>query len=521
MSPASSAAPPPSPASSTRPDCDVAVVGAGPTGLTLAILLAQQGRSVTILERWPEPYPLPRAVHYDHEVGRILQSCGIGDGLRAISEPTDVYEWRNAAGTTLLRFGTRGDGPSGWPSSSMFGQPQFERLLGDRADSLDRIEVRRNVDVVGVADHGDRVTLTAADGSSISASFVVGCDGANSTVRSLTGLPVHDLGFFHDWLVVDLVLHEPRVFVPTNLQVCDPARPTTAVSGGPGRRRWEFMRLPDEPRDELETEARAWELLAPWDVHPDNARLERHAVYTFQARYAEQWRVGRVLLAGDAAHQMPPFAGQGMCAGIRDAANLAWKLDLVLGGLAPDELLDTYQMERLPHVRGVIDLSMALGKVICVPDPIEAAARDEAMAAMVSDEPTPVPDLPGPEHGLVHPSAPFAGHLFVQGVDGGRPSDDVHGVGWRLITIEAPAELDPLLDGTGLAGWFESIGGRMVGVDTDDPVFARWFAAHDAAWALQRPDFRLYGACATAADAVALLADLRTHLARPTTRDER
>ena len=229
---------------SDRPDRDVAVVGAGPTGLTLAILLAQRGRSVTILERWPEPYPLPRAVHFDHEVGRILQSCGIGAGLRAISEPTDVYEWRNAAGTTLLRFGTRGDAPSGWPSSSMFCQPQFERLLGERADSLASIELRRGVEVVGVEDRGDRVVLTAADGSALSASYVIGCDGANSTVRSLTGLPVHDLGFFYDWLVVDVVLHEPRVFVPTNLQVCDPARPTTAVSGGPGRRRWEFMRLP-------------------------------------------------------------------------------------------------------------------------------------------------------------------------------------------------------------------------------------------------------------------------------------
>ncbi len=128
--------------------------------------------------------------------------------------------------------------------------------------------------------------MHAADGATFQAAYVVGCDGANSTVRRATGLPVCDLGFFYDWLIVDVVLDEPRVFDPINVQVCDPARPTTAVSGGPGRRRWEFMRLPHESRDELDDEARAWQLLAPWDVHPGNARLERHAVYTFNARYA-------------------------------------------------------------------------------------------------------------------------------------------------------------------------------------------------------------------------------------------
>src|SRR5262249_33963339 len=153
-------------------------------------------------------------------------------------------------------------------------------------------------------------------------------------------------------------------------------RPTTLVSGGPGRRRWEFMRLPGEDVDELNRVDTAWRLLAPWGVHPDNAELERHTVYRFQARWVDTWRKGRVLLAGDAAHQMPPFAGQGMCSGIRDASNLAWKLDLVLAERAPAALLDTYPSERIPHVAAVIDFSMALGKVICIADAAEAAARD-------------------------------------------------------------------------------------------------------------------------------------------------
>src|SRR5262249_42587209 len=210
------------------------------------------------------------------------------------------------------------------------------------------LTIRRGVEVVGIESTDEAVVVRGADGSDVRARYVVGCDGANSTIRALAHLPVHDLGFFYDWLIVDVVLDEPRVFDPLNVQICDPARPTTAVSGGPGRRRWEFMRLPHESLDDLNDEKRAWELLEPWDVHPGNAQLERHAVYTFNARYAQQWRAGRVLLAGDAAHLMPPFAGQGMCAGLRDAANLAWKLAAVLSGHASDGLLDCYQAERLP-----------------------------------------------------------------------------------------------------------------------------------------------------------------------------
>jgi flavoprotein hydroxylase len=487
-------------------DADVVVVGYGPVGNALAILLAQLGREVTVLERWPEPYPLPRAVHFDHEVGRILQACGIGDEVRAISEPAEVYEWRNAAGTTLLRFGHVGDGPSGWPASSMFNQPRAEQALDRRACDLG-VRLHRGVEVTGIEHRDDSVLVTAADGTSVAGRYAVGCDGANSTVRTLTGAPVTDLGFFYDWLIVDVILDEPRVFDPINLQICDPARPTTAVSGGPGRRRWEFMRLPSESRDELNDEARAWELLAPWDVHPGNARLERHAVYTFNARYADQWRAGRVFLAGDAAHLMPPFAGQGMCSGLRDAANLAWKLDLVLDGLADDALLDSYQAERLPSARAAIDFSMELGKVICVPDPAEAAARDDAMAAAV-DGTGPAPGLPGITEGFIHPTAPHAGTQLVQGRDRGRRFDEVHGNGWRLVVLGADAGCI----GPGERAWFESIGGRVVTLTDPDPLFVRWFSEHDTRCALQRPDFYLYGTAPTAATATALLADLRHHL---------
>jgi 2-polyprenyl-6-methoxyphenol hydroxylase-like FAD-dependent oxidoreductase len=489
-------------------DCDVAIVGAGPSGLVLAILLAQRGRSVVVLEQWPAPYPLPRAVHFDDEVGRLLQSCGIGDELRDVSEPAEVYEWRNAEGTTLLRFGRIGTGASGWPFSSMFCQPDLEVLLEARAGALATIDIRRGVAVDALAQNDAFVAVGTSSGDQVRARYVVGCDGANSTVRELLDIGVDDRGFFYDWLIVDVFLDEPRVFDPINLQICDPARPTTAVSGGPGRRRWEFMRLPDETREELNQEAVAWKLLEPWDVRPDNARIERHAVYTFQARVADRWQDGRVLLAGDAAHLMPPFAGQGMCSGIRDAANLAWKLDLVVTGKAEPALLATYEEERRPGAVAAIDMSIALGQVICVPDPDEAAARDEAMAAAVTGEISEVPGQPDLAAGVIHPGSPLAGELIPQANRGGRWFDDVHGVGWHLV-IDDPAarDLDPAL-----GEWLGSLGGAVLDVADTAPDLAAWMRTRDVHWVLARPDFHIYGTATDTAGATALVTHLRARL---------
>ena len=351
--------------------------------------------------------------------------------------------------------------------------------------------------------------MQTATGQTLRARFVVGCDGANSTVRQLCQVTMQDLGFFYDWLIVDVVLNQPRVFDPVNLQVCDPSRPTTVVSGGPGRRRWEFMRLPHEALEELNSAGRAWELLEPWQVHPGNADLERHAVYTFNARYAQQWRTGPVLLAGDAAHQTPPFAGQGMCAGVRDAANLAWKLDLVLTGRASDRLLDTYELERRPEVCASIEFSMELGKIICVPDPVQAAARDQAMAASVGPHPAEVPPLPPIQAGVIEPRSPQAGHLFPQGKVDQKLFDEVHGAGWRLIAIGDPPHLDH-----DLGRWFDGIGGRVVTVAADDAVYGSWFAEHACTAALQRPDFHLYGTAADIAQTGALVSGLRDRISQ-------
>ena len=494
---------------------DVAIVGYGPVGQTLAILLAQAGRRVVVLEKQPTPYTLPRAVHFDHEVARILQAAGLGDAIPRLSEPADVYEWQNAAGETLLRIGSAEMGLSGWPESNMFSQPELERALEARVASFPTVEVRRGAEVVDLHTTDDEVVVDVRDGASVRARWVVGCDGANSFVRRRIGATVTDLGFFFDWLIVDVVPHEPRVWNPINGQICDPARPTTVVSGGPGRRRWEFMRLPGEEIDALNNEATAWRLLKPWHLHPGNATLERHAVYTFQARWVDGWRQGRVLLAGDAAHQMPPFAGQGMCAGIRDAANLAWKLDLVLAGKAHDALLDTYPTERIPQVRQVIEFSIELGKVICVADPAAAAARDAVMIPAARAR-GPQPPLPTPAigHGLAVEGDHLAGHLFVQSqVRGGR-FDDVVGRGFALVSSVA----DPsTVLAPGLAAYFASVGGITAHVAPEEDVtdaYARWFELHDVAVVLQRPDFHVFGTATTLAGCNALVESLRNQLER-------
>jgi flavoprotein hydroxylase len=504
---------------------DVAIVGYGPVGQTLAILLAERGWRVGVYEKQTAAYPLPRAVHFDHEVARILQAAGVAESLAGRTEPADAYEWRNAGGETLLRFESKGAGRSGWPDGNMFAQPELERLLDRRARSFSNVELHRGHEAIGVETLGDqaRLVVRAPNGAAtdVDTRFVVGCDGANSFVRRHLDATVTDLGFFFDWLIVDVVPHEPKPWRPINVQVCDPARPTTLVSGGPGRRRWEFMRLPDESLEELNSEASAWRLLAPWGVTPETATLERHTVYRFQARWVDGWRKGRLLLAGDAAHQMPPFAGQGMCSGLRDAANLAWKLDLVLGGRAPERLLDTYATERVPHVRQLVDLSMALGRVICVPDPGEAAARDRTMIAAVKDGHTQVPLHPVRiGAGVTRAADLSAGELFVQGRVAHRGAtglfDDVVGRGWTLLSNAG----DPAarLDGES-AAFFAGLGGITAHVGASgsladlDGTYDGWFAQTGVAAVLQRPDFYVFGTAATPDEVSALVLDLRRALA--------
>ncbi|MET9403961.1 bifunctional 3-(3-hydroxy-phenyl)propionate/3-hydroxycinnamic acid hydroxylase [Kitasatospora sp. NPDC002965] len=529
----------------TGTDTDVAIVGYGPVGQTAALLLAARGHRVTVLERFPRPYPMPRAVSFDGESARILAATGVEEALAEYVESSRDYVWHNADGRTLFRVDVEDAGRSGWPDSSAVYQPGLEAVLAAHGERQPGLRVLRGHRVTAVADRGEAVALTVdgPEGGTLTARWVIGCDGANSVVREEAGLTATDFAFFNDWLTCDVVPHDGREFVPNNLQVCDPARPRTAVSAGPGHRRWEFMRLDHESPEEFGSEANVWKLLSLFDIGPGNSTLLRHAVYTFQARYADQWRRGRVLIAGDAAHLMPPFAGQGMCSGFRDAANLAWKLDLVLTGRAGEGLLDTYAAERREHVRHALTMSMDLGRVICQSDPAAARDRDTVMlaaqerarqgAAVGAARPrTPVQPLTA---GLRHGGFP-AGDLVVQGrvTAAGRPAgrfDDVVGRGFVLLTTEPPETLLSAEDGA----WLAELGGHAVQVVEDggqepppgavgdvDGVYLPYLAGAGAGVGagpgagavavLVRPDFYVYGAAADRTALAGLFAALRTDL---------
>jgi flavoprotein hydroxylase len=526
---------------------DALIVGAGPVGLTTAILLGTRGWQVGVIERWPQPYPLPRAVVFYHDAARILASAGLGKVLPTLSEPGEDYEWRNGKGETLLRVAFDDTSYSGWPAVSLFTQPRLEAALEQRARTIPWVDILRGWEAVDLAEDAQAVRLTVAerggqvpaprDGArkqrTLRAAYVVGCDGVNSFVRSQMNTSVTDLGFHYDWLVLDVIPHDKdRVWSPLNLQVCDPARPTTVVSGGPGRRRWEFMRLPGETVAGLNREDRAWELLAPYGIHPSNATLERHAVYTFQARWTDTWRQGRILVAGDAAHQMPPFAGQGMCSGLRDAANLAWKLDLVLPGLAQEALLDTYSTERRQDLQHAIRQSLYLGGIICQSDPAAAAERDAHMIAERrngSDHVAALLQPPNLTGGLLMrdangaPLGP-AGQLGRQGKVRfqGRTGlfDQSVGTGFTLLATQDP---HGLLDKDCLA-WCEQVGIRLLSVTADqtangpadvvdlDGVYLSHLAETGQMALLIRPDYYVFGGATHAAELPRLVAALRDGL---------
>jgi 3-(3-hydroxy-phenyl)propionate hydroxylase len=424
--------------------CDVLVVGLGPVGATLAALLGRRGISTIAIERDTVVYPLPRAVHFDHEIMRLFQALGVAEQVLRHARALPGYEFRAANGELLMRLNPSPDTASGWASGYMFHQPSLETALRDILAALPNTRVLLGWQFDGLAQDGDGVTATVigADGrTTIRARYLVGCDGASSGVRAVIQSGLQDFQFDEPWLVVDTKT-APESRVPeVNLQICDPVRPTTCVLGGPGRHRWEFMLLPGEsPEDMLKTET-IERLLSAWNCGP--LEIERKAVYRFHGLMADRWRSGRVLLAGDAAHQMPPFAGQGMCSGLRDAANLAWKLDAVLHGTASKDLLDSYQSERAPHVRALIELAIGMGRVVCTLDREAAAARDAGMIASRAAGTPPLPPLqPSPfTSGCVLAGTPGAGLLFPQPVQGQGASrlrmDDVLGDGAWLITRQA------------------------------------------------------------------------------------
>lgn len=520
---------------------DVIVVGYGPGAQALTGLLAKLGWSAVALERYPHLYNLPRAGHIDHEAVRLAQALGDAESMvETMWEVRDTYVWQNQDGQVLMEQPAHSptEAISGWFSDYSMWQPNFERVLDEGARRFGA-DVRLGWEVVGIEPDAEWVEAIAcrvdqdADSDRLQRSedyvrvrgrYLVGADGANSFVRAAAGIGREDHGLNEEWLVVDLETLSPVEFEPNIAQICDPAQPRLVMPLGRTHRRFEWMVMPGESSAELTRPEHAWELLGEFGVTPDNHRIARQVVYRFQAKIAERWRRGRVFISGDAAHTMPPYAGQGMLSSVRDSANLAWKLDLVLAGVAPETLLDTYEEERRPHVRHWTELSIAEGAVSCELDPERAAERDARMLAGEDFSHAAPPDLDGgvlrrgADGTPLRPAGTLGPQGRVRAPQGEGRFDDVFGAPrFALLLRHARAGQELGEDALRILRRLDAVVVEIVDAESDPGpgqaadltgVYAEYFSTHGAAAVLVRPDFYVFGTAAEPGEVGVLIAEL-------------
>ena len=510
------------------PEYDVVVVGLGPVGAVAAHLLAREGLSVLAVEPSLEPYDKPRAIGIDHEALRVLQKVGITDELSLFMGPYRASEYRSATGEVLRRIVPQPEPhPLSWPPYNTFIQPELERLLrsglahwpnldtalGWRCQSVDQDDTQAKLVLQDVNGDAERT---------VTSQYVIGCDGAWSPIREAMGLELEDLVFDEPWLVLDILVNDRAVLPDATVQYCDPARPCTFVHGPADLRRWEIMLLPGEaPMDMLKNDV-IWSMLERW-LTPEQGRIWRAAAYQFHALVCSEWRRGRFFVAGDAAHQTPPFMAQGLNQGIRDVANLCWKIGEMLRHGAHPALLDTYDEERRPNARAVIELTKNLGKLICERDPIAAAERDRRMLEEMHAGKGEIvrQDLLPPLNGgflLVDEKggyAPGTGSVFpqpwVKTEAGLRRMDDAIGARFLMVVQPdwAPTAADcSLAERLGVT--FAAVAGRpasdgVIGILEEAGLIETWMCRYGLAAVLVRPDHIVFGSTNGAGGEAALL----------------
>jgi 3-(3-hydroxy-phenyl)propionate hydroxylase len=510
----------------------VLVVGFGPTGAVAASLLGRLGHRVLVIDRLTGIYDKPRAIALDHEIFRHFDNMGLAEAIAPHVEPFTASEHFGADGQLIRRVHMVAEPyPLGYTPSMVFSQPPVEAVLRRHALSFPNVRAELGVELVDLVQRSDRVeaTLREANGQlrKVTARYVVGCDGASSTVRQIGRMALEDLIFDEPWLVVDVRVNQEALakLPPSSAQFCNPTRPVSFLIGPGNHRRWEIMLLPGEDARQMERPENVWSLLSPW-LTQDDGELWRAASYRFHALVAASWRNGRIVIAGDAAHQQPPFIGQGMCQGLRDATNLVWKLDRVLKCTSPETLLDSYTAERKQHVIELTGKIKAIGQSICERDPAAARRRDAQILDQGGGKPLEITRqeiIPPLRTGFLAEQAGAAqGTLFPQPMvlHGGAPCllDKITGPGFRVVidgrrsdvpSLMALCAAYPELAGTGIAP--SGTGASGVLEETDD-VLAGWFDRYGVAAAIVRPDHYVFGTAQHAAELDDLLREVRARL---------
>lgn len=525
-------------------DFDVLIVGLGPVGAVAANLAAKWGLGALAVDKADAVYDKPRAFGLDHEVMRTFANIGIAEAIAGHVMPYRTSEYQASGGRVLKRIApASAPYPLGWAPNYVFSQPAIEGALRANLEGVQGVRTELGTEVLSVEQDGEacRALLRDRDGRErqVRTRYVLACDGGTSPLRVQRGLPMEDLQFDEPWLVVDvMVTPETAARLPaTNIQFCETARPCTYIVGPGLHRRWEFMINDDEtPAGVQQPEAIA-ALLARW-MAPGEYELWRASAYRFHALILQSWRDRNLFFLGDAAHMTPPFMAQGMCQGIRDAANLVWKLALVRRGAATANLLDTYQAERVPHVRQTTLVTRELGRVICERDPARAAERDARMLDEMARQTAPTVRqslIPGLSAGLLaplldeHPDS-ARGQLFPQPEvenSAGRQGllDEFTGNTFRLVAAPGASVL-PLREEIRSWDSLESLPLSLVALTDEadskpqawhayrerDGLLAGWLRGHGCEYVLVRPDHYVYGGGANLAQALALLASLRLTL---------
>ena len=513
---------------------DVLIVGYGPTGMLAAALLGRAGHRVAVFERYKTLYNLPRVGIVHDDILRMFQEIGCIERMWPHTYFLPVYEMAKN-GRVLLSSEVAREATHGWPEYISIYQPAFEGELDRIVKAQPSVDVFQGERISAVAQDFEGVEVTAVGDEGerrVRGRYLIGADGGNSFVREALGIRYEDLGFDQNWLVIDGEAKNPRPGLPAMRQFCEPEQPGVTLQMGPRHRRWSFMIFPGEtPEDAVKPESVWRRLNRPEGATPDEYELIRVATYKFQSLYAERWRAGRVFLAGDAAHQMPPFLAQGLCSGFRDAHNIAWKLDLVLKGLASDSFLDTYEAERGPNARATIVESMRVGQHVNERDPEKVRQRDDQLMALQAAKERARGEtqliafrVPGFTAGLIaRNGARGAGDALAQGRVRRNGSegrfDDIAGHGAMILTrgADAAAAL-PASD----RDFWQSLGGRFVqlaerenGADAivdSGGQYGRLMDEYGCDVIVKRPDYYIFGACPSLRELPGLLSDLRSQL---------